>query len=374
MGWSSDQICRLDAILNEVFCEAMDKSLADSTNEAYDAAFEQWMDFCDIFDFEYDIIDDLKAARFCCFLFEYFPSMSGKRISSKLSAVTTKLAQRNSRWKRPRMLSHLIKGLKKMRPSKRKHKKPWSVHHTRLCLKFCVDKRKLSDSAYLVGILLGSGCLMRCSEFAARKKGHKSTLYRDQVVFRLKGRIVNSIETSDVDEATITLTYSKTNQEGHIERVNVPCLCADRTGLFCGTSAVCPVHQLQEYCVSRDSIFGTDRQYPLLVKETGHRISYRNMSDWMHSAIVTINKMAGLTGQDALDPSLYTTHALRVGGTTDRARNGEAAHMIEVQGRWKSKTWKITYMSMDFSDISLLSGKTFRELNLHVVQPFVEGQ
>ena len=373
MGWSTEEVQRLDGILYEVFGNAMEKSLADSTNEAYDAAFEQWMDFCDIFDLEYDDIHDMKAARFCCFLFEYFPSMSGQRISSKLSAVTTRLAQWNSRWKRPRMLSHLIKGLRKMRPSMKKHKKPWSVHHTRLCLRYCVDKRKLSDFAYLIGILLGSGCLMRCSEFAARKKGHKSTLYRDQIIFRHRGRVVENIEESDVDEATVRLTYSKMNQEGHLERVNVPCLCSDRTGKFCGTAAVCPVHQLQEYCVSRDAIFGTGRQYPLLVKETGFRISYRNMNDWMHSAIVTINKKAGL-GKDAMDPASYTTHALRVGGTTDRARNGEPACMIETQGRWKSKTWKATYMSTDFADISLLSGKTFRQLNLHVVQPFLEGQ
>ena len=352
----------------------MDKSLADSTNKAYDAAFELWADFCDIFDLEYDVIHDMKAAQFCCFLFEYFPSMSGKQISAKLSAVTTRLAQWNSRWKRPRMLTHLIKGLRKMRPTKKKHKKPWSVHHTRLCLKYCVDKRKLSDFAFLIGILLGSGCLMRCSEFAARKKGHKSTLYRDQVVFSFRGREVDNIESSDVDEATISLTYSKTNQENHLERVNVPCFCADRTGKFCGTSAVCPVHQLQEYCVTRDAIFGTDRQHPLLMKETGFRVSYSNMNDWMKKAILIINEKVGLVGKDAMDPSFYTTHALRVGGTTDRARNGESVVMIEVQGRWKSKTWKIVYMSTDFADISLLTGKTFRELNLIVVQPFVDDQ
>ena len=118
-----------------------------------------------------------------------------------LTGVTSSLAQFNVEWKRTRHASNLVKAFRKMRPAKPRPKRPWSAFHIRLAQKHAVSE-SLWDQACFVGMLLGWGALMRCSEFAKR---HKSTpiLTRGQIEFSPNDKRPN--------EAYITLFRSKTN-------------------------------------------------------------------------------------------------------------------------------------------------------------------
>ena len=86
---------------------------------------------------------------------------------------------------------------------------------------------------------------------------------------------------------------------------------------------------------------------PVLVTKTGKIFRYQHLNNFMFNAIKPINRIKKLK----LKASNYTPHALRVGGCTDMARNGEPGWFIEQFGEWSSKIWKDVYINLDWSDL-----------------------
>jgi hypothetical protein len=104
----------------------------------------------------------------------------------------------------------------------------------------------------------------------------------------------------------------------------------------------------------RKKRFGSDPDSILLIKGNGVPLIMTNVQNYMRRVILAANTAYDLD----LDPKPYTTHSLRVGGTTDLARAGYPAHFIESMGRWLSDIWRKTYIASDFRDMALLSGLT----------------
>ncbi len=89
----------------------------------------------------------------------------------------------------------------------------------------------------------------------------------------------------------------------------------------------------------------------------------------MQKCIDTMNLHTKLN----MKPNEYTPHSLRVGGTTDEARNGTAGYLIEKRGRWHSKVWKRVYIKLDWQDISFLSNRPIFELMNSISKPFSDA-
>ena len=252
------------------------------------------------------------------------------------------LATRDVLWSRPRSISLLVKSVRKLRPTQRRPKRPWSIFHTLYGRFFALHTYR--DLCCYTGIILGHGALLRCSEFA-ETWNNKPVLTLGQIDLRS-------------NEAYITIDYSKTNQFRKEECIGVPCHCTKHTGKQFGnvtiTPDICPFHVLRHFIQSRNKLFGSDPAQPLLLKDNNKPLNRQNVTNWMRRVIKAINKHFDLD----LNPKHYPTHSLRVGGTTDLARSGFSTHTIESQGRWLSDLWKRTYMSNDYRDIALLSGLT----------------
>ena len=341
--------------LDTVIQDHVADGFAPATLGKYRADFQLWCAFNDLIDASTRKIDAKKARRFCAFLFKYYPKKTGNTISRHLTGVTSILMMHDIAWARPRRVTLLIKAFRKKRPVVSRPKRPWSIYHTVRARIYAVQT--FWDLACFAGVMLGWGCLMRCSEFATKSGGR--TLRMKQLTMRSR-------------EAFLVLNYSKSNQFDKKEVINVPCRCYKHTGRRFGNVRVprscCPFHVLKEYLRLRRRHFpktiGPDQ--PLLLKSNGYPVSMKNMRAFLKKAILCINKHERFT----LDPALYPTHALRVGGTTDMARSGISAHEIESQGRWLTELWKRCYMSNDFRDITLLSGLTVVELKQQSRHPF----
>jgi hypothetical protein len=254
---------------------------------------------------------------------------------------------RNVTWTRPKFVTLLLKAFRKKRPVLSRPKRPWSVYHTKLTRRYAVST--FWDLACFTGIVLGWGCLLRGSEFATKTNGRLLKLRQLEI---------------RKHEAFITLDHSKTNQLGRKEVISVPCRCFKRTKREFGNVRVkrsfCPCCTLKEYLRIRKRLYPKSMRpnKPLLWKNNDYAVSMQNLRKFMKKAIKCINKHLSID----LDPAMYPTHALRVGGTTDMARSGYSAHMIERAGRWLTDLWKRTYMSNDYRDIALISGLTVDEL------------
>ena len=220
----------------------------------------------------------------------------------------------------------------------------------------------LWDEACYTGMILGWGCLMRAGEYSKRDK-YSSILKRKHITF--------SPNNTKPNEAFIELHKSKTNQFGKLEIINVPCICFSRTKKPFGnvkiTAKHCPCCVTHHYVKRRDKFLiardgHLDMNKPLLIKgnRKHEQLNYNNMSKWMSKCIDKINRNARLPRK--LDRKWYPTHSLRLGGTTDMFRSGRSTNQIMRTGRWRTDQWRLSYLSSDFRDITLLSGLTQLDL------------
>ena len=341
----------------------LEASIADSTSVGYNRYFEYWKEFCDDEGLSYSFIDDEIAADFICWLW-WIGMASGDEASKTLTSVTTLLLRHNCVYKRNKRISGMIKGFKKLRPPKRRYKKPWSLYHTQFMRKHCIDTGSVSAMALSSGVILGYYGFLRPGEYS--KNGSKYVLKRKQVTF-----FPNLQKPKDV---IITLTHSKTNQFGKRETISIPCLCHKK---FVNEWVPCPVHHLKHYVSLRDNLFPKRENF--LIKANGKDVSFTNMTKFIRKCIDDMNahfypKWKHKYGNYLMNLKDYTPHSLRIGGCTDLARSGEAAYFIEQQGRWSSKCWKTTYINLDWRDISLLSGVSINDLKHSVTaQPYIES-
>ena len=306
-------------------------------------------------------LDDQIAEHFICWLWEE-TTVAGEYASDILSAVTRAALRWNCTYTRGPVVTGLLRGLTKARPRQRRVKKPWTLYHNLYMAQFGTDFRDLTSMAKGAAVLLGYGGLMRGGEIA-RKSQFGVKLSRGQVQFVPAGRPVSLRHT--LRDVFITLRKSKTNTAGRTELIYVSCLCHRQ---FCGEWAICPAHWLLEYTVLRDRFFGRRSSDFWLLCGNGRPVSVAMLGNYMRKCIRVMNRRLGLN----MDPLHYTTHSLRVGGTLDRARNGDPGHSIETAGRWSSQIWRDTYISQDWRDLALLSGRSVRDLQSKVFNPFTD--
>ena len=106
-----------------------------------------------------------------------------------------------------------------------------------------------------------------------------------------------------------------------------------------------------------------------LVRYNGKPLQYQHFNTWMKNVIRILNFKL----RTKMNPKHYTPHVLRVGGCTDRARNGEQGWQIEKFGRWSSKVWKDTYINLDWSDLAILLNTTQTALQSRITtRPYVD--
>ena len=112
----------------------------------------------------------------------------------------------------------------------------------------------------------------------------------------------------------------------------------------------CPVHCLWEYLSLR---FGRKKEAdPVFWTRHNNPLGYEVFRNQLAAMINTVNKLSPFT----LNPAYYTPHCFRAGGCTELARQRMAASVIKKLGRWKSETWNQFYFSINFIDISIISG------------------
>jgi len=287
-------------------------------------------------------------------------NIEGPQASRILTAVTSIFLNRGTIFMRNPQISAMLRGFKKLRPGTARIRKPWSFYHNHLFRRYILRPNDITSMASAAAIIgLGWGGLMRPGEIG--KATHSPLLTRGQISFFYKGRHVSS----NLTTILITLYRSKTNKGRRPDKIHISCLCHKH---FCGHQVICPAHVLERYIIMRDRAFPHRRgsQEPLLLKEDGRYVSARNLTSWLRSAIRRINHRTGYQ----LTAAHYSGHSLRLGGCTDRARNGDPGHMIETLGRWASLTWKQVYIDLDWDDLIILSGKSARELQMMAPNPF----
>jgi len=60
-----------------------------------------------------------------------------------------------------------------------------------------------------------------------------------------------------------------------------------------------------------------------------------------------------------LDASLYALHSPRAGGATEAFSLGIGPHIIDLKGRWKSKSTKFKYVRLTDGEVVEKSKKSF---------------
>ena len=196
---------------------------------------------------------------------------------------------------------------------------------------------------------------MRPSEYAKTRFSQPLTL--QQIEFHPSFTYPTSL--------IVNLYRSKTNQHNNKEMIIMGCTCKKQ---ILGTWCPCVVHHIKHYINFRNTIYGDNPNGYFFMKSNGKPLSYDNMNVFLKNCIKHMNNNYNVN----FDPKEYTPHSLRVGGCTDFARRGKPGYIIEQAGRWSSKTWKTTYINLDWRDISTLSGVPICELRECNLSPFVE--
>ena len=314
-----------------------------------------WLDFCVEQHIDPSIFNERRAQDFVCFMYQS-GTMSGDAADKYLTAVTALHFEcTGRRLIRSDFVSALLKGFKRKRVKVWRSKLPWSFHHNRWLVK--VTDLKIYDELVLcASVLLGYGGMLRPGEFA-------KTQWSPLLTY---GQLQFHPNKSAATDLVITLHCSKTNKIGKPERIIVSCYCKTKV---CNVWTPCPVHFMLKYLSERDKVFPTTSASPLLIKRNGYVVSYQNVRRFLRSKIKCI---ADASGKE-LNVQGYPPHCLRVGATTDRARAGDPAYLIEQKGRWNSKCWKSIYINLDWRDISLLTSQGIADLQRQAKTPFMDG-
>lgn len=148
--------------------------------------------------------------------------------------------------------------------------------------------------------------LLRVGEYCFSSSGHQNLITWDQLTFSHTDQKVSS--------ATLLMVHYKHSQ-GH--PTSIPIARQTR-------SVLCPVRALLRYC--KHSPF---KSGPLFHDVLGNPITCTYFRSILRSCAQHIH----------LDPSLYTSHSLRIGGATHAHVHHMAPESIQRLGRWRSKAF-----------------------------------
>lgn len=248
-------------------------------------------------------------------------------------------------------LRKAIRGLKIERPVKQKPKRPISRELMYIFKKNLCKQRMYKDQLYRAVYSTAFATLLRPSELVTGESEHE---LRNEMLVLGRGlwNKVNEIRII-FSNSTKSTRKSKTNAKGSFELTCAECSC-DKFPLMW-----CAAHEMEKYLRFRNRRFGKRKMTEaVFLDESGRPLKYDIYRRSLHKAFAVINKKENLN----LNSSLYTPHAFRSGGCTELARRGYKESFIKKVGRWKSDCWADFYFSLDFTDISLISGKPISKL------------
>ena len=305
---------------------------------------QYWFDFCDEYSIDYTDLNNTTAGDFVAWCFTSTP-LNGATASKALTSVTSILCEEGVEWKRKDCpyIGRLITGFTKLKPPKKRVKRPFTCVHVALVWKHCIDLKDLDRFALGLGILIGYSAGLRPEQISRTK--NKRNIRISQLTFRPNYK--------NCEEITINIRFSKTNQLGlKEETMDLECCCNRK---ILDINVPCPVHHLIKYLNKRRKIFGyLPWNSSVLVYKDGSSVLYAHLNNFMFNCILKLNEIYKIN----MNPAHYTPHSLRVGGCTDKARLNWPGWRIEKWGRWSSKIWKETYIKMKFDDIAALLGVT----------------
>ena len=331
--------------------------IASSTRTEYDKYINYWFDFCDwdcihIMDVTEDNL--LNFITWCLVK----TTLNSGQVSKTITSVGSWLKENGVSFIRKDFptIKRAIDGYFKRRPPTIRRKKPFCHIHCELMFRY-VDVHDFNDMTATTVVLLAYKLLLRPSEIA-HSYNSKKKLLNQHIVF------IPSF--GNPKEISVTILYSKTNQQNkRLEKLFSPCTC------YTDKKIPCVVHRLRTYILWRNRKFNNKftAKDPVFVTKTRKIFRYQHLNNFMFNVIKLINRSKNIK----LNPANYTPHALRVGGCTDMARNGEPGWFIEQFGRWSSKIWKDVYINLDWSDLALLHKTTQSHLLSQIrARPYVE--
>ena len=343
--------------------------IAGSTRKNYGTYFKYWEDYCDWMHIPILSLNQRHALNFVAWCWK-FTTLNGKLVSRALTAAGSYHKDNGISWIRkdfPAIKRH-VEGFIFLRPPNKRPKLPFSEFHIQKLFYYCINLKKINDILMGTVILIGYILLLRPSELTLTKSAKtKPTSQRPTTSQPSPSKHLANNNISwypsfnKPSEISIKVDKSKTNRHNNkLETVYASCNCNDPNRII-----PCPPHMLKYYILCRNryhrKIFRPKDD--LFIKSNGDTLNYNNLNNWMHNAIVALNKRMGLK----MNPNYYTPHTLRTGGCTDMARKGSPGWQIEAQGRWSTNMWKDTYINMDWKDMATLNNCTVTELKRNIV-------
>ncbi len=335
-----------------------------STRKNYGDHYPYWVAFCDWYEID---VDDLNVSNSLDFLAWAYrkTSLNASQVDKVLTSVASVLKDKGETFNRkdfPTIRRHLD-GYRFHRPPAKRKKLPICNILINYFFQFCIDFRKYNDVINGIGCLLGHDLGLRPGEYTFKQTSPQKLLRLQHIRF--------TPNKHNPKEITIIIPFSKTNPHNDkLELVHTECVCVYKG--FKTLERPCLVHLVLHYFKMRFHWFNNN---PLLLKEPflllKNKKHYRfdHIRNFIWNAILIINKRKKLQ----LNPEVYTPHALRVGGCTDKAREGYPGWYLEKWGRWSTNIWKRTYINLDWRDLAILHNKTISELTSNIAnKPYVK--
>ena len=247
-----------------------------------------------------------------------------------------------------------LKGLRIERPSEHRHKRPIAREIMELFHDHTLRDNSFTSHLFRAVFSIAFFSLLRPTELSHGDTHH--AILNRMLQFTLgkppSNEIVEVVITISSDKAESKV--SKANQTGaRFEQTAAKCNCADSLRIWC------PVHTLLQYLCLRTKRFGRrGPKEPVFWNRLGRPLQYDAYRKQLNRLIDTVNRRSRFT----LDPKYYTPHCFRSGGCTEMARQRLPASVIKKLGRWKSETWNQFYFSLNFIDVSIISGTPICDL------------
>lgn len=282
---------------------------------AYSPGLSLYVQFCDTHGASFPPTADMVLA-FATFLFAHssVPFSSVKRHVLALRSICVDVGASIDCFDNPR-LSRLYIGMAKSRPPRTAPPPPRRLPITGPILARLLTLAPPSTNlgrALRAASALGFFGLMRAGEIAG-KGTNSPILLRQHVTWKQ-------------DQLHLLLPHSKTDRLHQGVTLKI----------FKSSSAICPYDLLRAAWVSAPRQAPTD---PLLqVDLLGTPLSYRTLLNFMKQAVSTMG----------LDPAVFGTHSLRIGGATQLAMCNFSTSQIQEVGRWTSDCYR-RYLRFDDS-------------------------
>lgn len=277
-----------------------------NTRISYNSALYFWFRFCEWYGNEdrYKLTVDI-ALDFVAWCYHTTPLNSGQA-DKALTAVGSFLKDAGLSFDRkahPAIRRHLD-GYEHNRPPKRRKKMPFSEYHVMSMFDHCVNDSVFNEVTGSTAVLCGYKFGLRPSEVA---KSATKPLFEYRRVEFLPSR-------KNPTSVCFHVKDSKMNRKGYkLEKLYQNCTCKD------DKIYPCVVHRLLFYFDLRRRRFGAIKpKDPVFVTRSNAEFTYSHLNTFMKNVIINLNSIKRLK----MNPSHYTPHALRLGGCTDKAREG----------------------------------------------------